>query len=498
MSDVQVLETFHRFADASREPCEILAPLEGYGNKPLKTIEEATKPLHKIVPRIEIYVHVVKERSSEPADDLSVDESAAIKLYTMEWSPYTDSLYYILNQSLRALDRNVLEPWGFYLKLIFNGLSRLKSRACTVFRGVQFPSNNEFDKYQQGKEIVWWGFSSCSITQDIAEKNHFLGETGLRALLVIDCLMGKNIERHSYYKAEKEILLLPATTVKVVKCTQNAVGLRTIYLKEIKSSISLREPEPVQLVKKSGSMFRRVFNRSHLSSNTQSPQSELLTHISPKLASFLDKCEPNSIVNLHGALFKDAAMDVIVQQLIIDKRCRKLNFRENDMTSQGAKFIAQALQNNPAIDRLYISDNKIAADGVKLLAEALSNGRNTKLKELCLSRNKMTDEAAQDLGIMLKTNTTLTHLILSQNGITDRGFQNLIEPLITSNCHLQSLWLAWNKFGDNESFKQLSALLQSNTTLLELNLSSNLFTTTNIVQLRTLANDKANFKLIIS
>ncbi|CAF1067787.1 unnamed protein product, partial [Rotaria sordida] len=105
MSANDIQNTTHRFSDVAGEPCIMLTPIEGFNKKPLVTLEEATEPLKKIVPRISTYVYVAKERAKNPADDLSVDESASIALYTMEWEPHTNSLYYILNSALRGEDR---------------------------------------------------------------------------------------------------------------------------------------------------------------------------------------------------------------------------------------------------------------------------------------------------------------------------------------------------------------------------------------------------------
>ncbi|CAF3387984.1 unnamed protein product, partial [Rotaria sp. Silwood2] len=97
--------TSHRFSDVAEEPCIMLAPIEGFNIQPLVALEKATEPLHNIVPRLQTFVHVAKQRAKHPADGLSVDESASIALYTMEWEPHTESLYYILNQTLRNEDR---------------------------------------------------------------------------------------------------------------------------------------------------------------------------------------------------------------------------------------------------------------------------------------------------------------------------------------------------------------------------------------------------------
>ncbi|CAF4224395.1 unnamed protein product, partial [Rotaria sordida] len=101
MSANDIQNTTHRFSDAAGEPCVMLTPIEGFNKKPLVTLEEATEPLKNIVPCISTHAHTAKERAKNPADDLSVDESASIVLYTMEWESYTDSLYFILNSTLR-------------------------------------------------------------------------------------------------------------------------------------------------------------------------------------------------------------------------------------------------------------------------------------------------------------------------------------------------------------------------------------------------------------
>ncbi|CAF4949467.1 unnamed protein product, partial [Rotaria sp. Silwood1] len=71
-----------RVSDFSPLPKRKLSPIEGYENMPLVTIEEAVKPLVKIVPKVERNVHIVKENCTNPADGLTTDESASIMLYT--------------------------------------------------------------------------------------------------------------------------------------------------------------------------------------------------------------------------------------------------------------------------------------------------------------------------------------------------------------------------------------------------------------------------------
>ena len=52
---------------------------------PLVSLEEAVEKLVHILPRVQTYAYVAKQRCKTPADGLTQDESAAIVLYTMGW-----------------------------------------------------------------------------------------------------------------------------------------------------------------------------------------------------------------------------------------------------------------------------------------------------------------------------------------------------------------------------------------------------------------------------
>lgn len=58
----------------------------GYANEPLLPIVKACNPLIKIVYDLSTYVQISLHATPEqPLDGLTIDESAAIRLYTMEW-----------------------------------------------------------------------------------------------------------------------------------------------------------------------------------------------------------------------------------------------------------------------------------------------------------------------------------------------------------------------------------------------------------------------------
>lgn len=137
-STEQTLQGYIRMSDIIKEPNKMLMPIQRYEKMPLVSLEEAVLPLISILPRIENYVFIAKHRcESESVDGLTQDQSASIMLYTMEWEPQEQCLYFVLNATLRSEDRGKLKPWFSYLKLIFTSLSRLPSSSRFVYRGVK-------------------------------------------------------------------------------------------------------------------------------------------------------------------------------------------------------------------------------------------------------------------------------------------------------------------------------------------------------------------------
>ncbi|CAF0937352.1 unnamed protein product [Adineta steineri] len=239
-------QQYTRISDIVKEPQKMLMPIEGYEEMPIVPLEEAVAPLVSILPKIQNYVYVAKQRcESVPPDDLTQDESASIMLYSMDWKPHEKCLYFALNAALRIEDREELKPWFSYLKLILTALEKLPSTRCHVFRGVNLDLSNQ---YTERKKFVWWGFSSCTTSIEVLENKQFLGKTDQRTLFTIECDSGKDISRHSYYQKEKEVLLLPARQFIVVGCLRPAPGLHMIQLKETDPPITLLQPVTNQFV----------------------------------------------------------------------------------------------------------------------------------------------------------------------------------------------------------------------------------------------------------
>jgi hypothetical protein len=231
-----------RITDISGEPLISLAPISGFEKMPLVSLEEAVKELVPILPAVQRHAYMATQICNKPADDLTQDESASIMLYTMGWEPLDECLYVVLNNILRSPDREEkLKPWYLYLRLFLNALFRLPSRHETAYRGVKLDISK---RYINGETIVWWGFSSCTTVAEVLQSDLFLGKTGSRTLFTIQCESAKDICKHSYYRAENEVLLLSATQFTVTDCLDQG-DLHIVQLKETHPPFPLLQPVPI-------------------------------------------------------------------------------------------------------------------------------------------------------------------------------------------------------------------------------------------------------------
>ncbi|CAF0981790.1 unnamed protein product [Adineta steineri] len=220
---------------------KVLDPIIGYSQEPLLPLYDACAPLINIIPDVLNYVSIALERTSdEPPDNLTRDESASIRLYTMEWEDSYRSLYSYLNRTLKNEDRKCLSPWFKYLKLFLTAIVKLPCiPPQVVWGGVR--KNINIDLFKE-TQIIWWGFSSTTASLSVLESDIYLGKTGYRTLFSIETFNGTNIRAHSYINEEEEIILLPGTYLEVQSQLNPATDLHIIHLKQVRPNEILLEP----------------------------------------------------------------------------------------------------------------------------------------------------------------------------------------------------------------------------------------------------------------
>jgi hypothetical protein len=116
-----------RFIESIRdEPKKMLQPISGYEKVTVKSLDDACEPIKDLFDqKLKQNITIAKMNSTAPEDGLSPDESASIHLYTMEWDVHDNSLYMVLNRTLRLADRAKLLPWFKYLKLFLTAFFKL-------------------------------------------------------------------------------------------------------------------------------------------------------------------------------------------------------------------------------------------------------------------------------------------------------------------------------------------------------------------------------------
>jgi hypothetical protein len=219
---------------------ERFEPIVGYAQEPLLPLIEACAPLMNIILDLSTYVRLAINRTpQEPPDKLTFDESAAIRLYTMEWKEPNGSLYSMLNSTLKKSDGQALRPYFKYLKLLLTALVKLPCAPLqTIWRGVNKDLSKDFPP---GTPVTWWAFSSCTTSLTVLENSIYLANIGARTLFSVEAINGRIIRAHSHFDYEDEILLLPGTYMEVHSQLSPAPDLHIIHLKQIKPMETLLE-----------------------------------------------------------------------------------------------------------------------------------------------------------------------------------------------------------------------------------------------------------------
>ena len=218
-----------------------LTPIVEYADEPLLPLLEACAPLTGMINNLLFYGQLaLSETPEQPPDGLTIDESAAIRLYTIEWEENQRSLYSMLNYTLKNDDRDKLRPYFKYMKLFLTALVKLPCvPPLTVWRGVTRDVSTHFPP---DTLVIWWAFSSCTTSLPVLENNMYLGKTGERTLFSVEAINGRTVRAHSHFVTEDEILLLPGTQMIVQSQFSPAPDLHIIHLKQVIPKEVLLQP----------------------------------------------------------------------------------------------------------------------------------------------------------------------------------------------------------------------------------------------------------------
>lgn len=159
----------------------------------------------------------------------------------------------------------------------------------------------------------------------------------------------------------------------------------------------------------------------------------------------------------------------LLEGLLNNTSLLELSLKQTELSDLSGRFIHDLLVENNKIERLYLGDNHIGSEGCQLIAEGLA--QNTALKQLCLGGNPIGDEGLGALAHALKSNRTLEGLYLvGHHGFSDQGMIGLLSVL-QKNTNIKKIWISSNNITCQSIFA-LSDLLKISNSLEKISISS--------------------------
>ena len=175
-----------------------------------------------------------------------------------------------------------------------------------------------------------------------------------------------------------------------------------------------------------------------------------------------------------------------------------LGLRGNDISSEGARYLACVLFNDWChLEELHLGNNRIGDLGVEYFSEALCSG-SSRIHTLDLSSNGITHNGVFHLSRALSSPVcNVTRLYLQKNKILDFGMQDLCESLCTADCNLRVLFASSNEITDDGIMFVEKALAHKSCNLQELYLGYNLVTDKGVKSLlQALPTQQINLKVL--
>lgn len=143
---------------------------------------------------------------------LTLDESAAIYLFTMKWEK--DSFYELLQRDLQSNDSSLVQSWSPYLQFFHSAVLKLPNTRVKVWSRT---TEDFCETLTIDNELVWSQPTLCSSSMEIIKDSR---------LCTIDTIYGKDISIYSHIPNRKDIILCAGTRLKVVSNVQNQLYLR--------------------------------------------------------------------------------------------------------------------------------------------------------------------------------------------------------------------------------------------------------------------------------
>ncbi|XP_076849575.1 NACHT, LRR and PYD domains-containing protein 3-like [Brachyhypopomus gauderio] len=168
----------------------------------------------------------------------------------------------------------------------------------------------------------------------------------------------------------------------------------------------------------------------------------------------------------------DPSEECLVRLLPVVKASRKVILSGCGLTEESCKSLTSVLQTENSLKELKINNNDLQDSGVEQLCAGLKSS-NCKLEILRLSLCGLTEESCKSLISVLQTETSLKQLEINNNDLQDSGVEQLCAGLKSSNCKLEILRLSGCLVTEEGCSSLASALSSNPSHLKELDLTYN-------------------------
>ncbi|CAI9612063.1 unnamed protein product [Staurois parvus] len=182
------------------------------------------------------------------------------------------------------------------------------------------------------------------------------------------------------------------------------------------------------------------------------------------LSYILQSCRETEEVHLNSCKIQSEGLRKLIPAL---HTIKNLILYDNHLTDSSCPHLASGIRNNQTLRTLNLSENNLEGPHFSDLMAALTTSR---IEELQLPYNHLTDSSCSHLAIGIRKNQTLRTLNLSENNLEGPHFSDLMAVLTTSQ--IEEIHLDNNHLTDS-SCPHLASGIRNNQTLRTLNLSYN-------------------------
>lgn len=202
------------FTNITLNTTDPLQLIQGYENEPLVPLKEALAPFDGQIENLQRYIKEAQVKCYyPPSSKLTLDESAAIYIYTMKWNAGCLSDH--LQDAWKSQDPSKLRPWFRYLKLFKSAYDKLSDTKVEVWQGQSLDKDIHIREILNSKtSSIYTGMGSCSLLMDVVDEH--LDDHGQRKKLLVGfyCAGGKSTALYGV-RNSGEVLLWPGVKIAV-------------------------------------------------------------------------------------------------------------------------------------------------------------------------------------------------------------------------------------------------------------------------------------------